>query len=142
LEDLFPFTSSSVTETVAFGKRLGSLLRAGDVVALHGDLGTGKTHLVKGLAASMRFPPETVSSPTFSIVNEYPGDLRIFHFDLYRIQTDRELLELGIDEYLDGDALVVLEWPEIAAHYLPDETINLYIEHAGGDRRHFHLKQE
>ncbi|NND70118.1 MAG: tRNA (adenosine(37)-N6)-threonylcarbamoyltransferase complex ATPase subunit type 1 TsaE [Rhodothermales bacterium] len=139
LEEYFPFSTSSVAETVAFGRRLGEHLHPGDVVALHGDLGTGKTHLVKGVAATAGVEIDSVSSPTFSIVNEYPGTSHIVHFDLYRIKTNRELVELGFEEYLDRDAIIILEWPEMAHLFLPDNAIHIRIEHTGGDTRIFRL---
>ena len=88
-------------------------LRRGAVIALCGDLGAGKTHFVKGLAAGLGGVPDHVTSPTFTLINEYT-DCRptLFHFDLYRLETEDELLRIGFDDYLEGDGICVIEWAD------------------------------
>lgn len=129
------YHSASAAETEAFGRRLAADLQPGDVVALHGDLGAGKTHLVRGVAAGLGVPPAEVSSPTFTLVHEYMGAVPVVHIDAYRIEHPEEMRRLGFDEYLDGEAVVLVEWPERIAPVLPAYTRHLYLEHAGGDTR-------
>jgi tRNA threonylcarbamoyladenosine biosynthesis protein TsaE len=102
--------SHSPEETRALGARLGALLRPGDLLLFAGTLGAGKTTLVQGLALGLGLSGP-VTSPSFALVHEYPGRLRLYHLDLYRL-TARDLPELGIDEMLDGEGVVVVEWSE------------------------------
>ncbi len=137
--DLLPAETASASETLEVGRRLASALEAGDVVALIGDLGAGKTHLAKGIAAGLEVDPETVTSPTFTLVQEH-GDGALLHLDLYRLESD-EVGRLGLDELLDGDAISVVEWPERGAEWLPSRTIWLRLTHLGGDRRRIEVAQ-
>ena len=100
-------------ETENFGRRLGESLSAGDVVAMVGDLGTGKTTLTGYIARGLGIK-ETVSSPTFTIIKEYnSGRLPLYHFDVYRIGDPEELFNIGADEYFDGDGVCVVEWADL-----------------------------
>lgn len=130
--DLLPATTSSADETLALGAALASALEPGDIVALYGDLGAGKTHLAKGIASGLGIDPDDVTSPTFTIAQEYDG---LLHLDLYRIESAEELARLGPDEWFQADAVVLVEWPEPAERWLPDHTIRLRLSHVGGDRR-------
>ena len=131
-----PVETNGPDETQAVGARLAATLRPGHVLALYGDLGAGKTHLVKGLAAALGVPPERVDSPTFTIVNEYAGAaFPLYHVDAYRIRHEAELVELGFEEYVYGDGLCVIEWPERVEAFLPEDTLRLRLTHLGGDRR-------
>ena len=103
------------------------------MVALIGDLGAGKTHLAKGIAAGLEVDPDTVTSPTFTLVQEH-GEGAFLHLDLYRLEAD-EVGRLGLEELLDGDAVAVVEWPERGAEWLPARTVWLRLTHRGGDRR-------
>src|SRR5476649_710526 len=104
--------SHSVEETLAFGGSVADSLRRGDVLALCGDLGAGKTHFVKGLAAGLG-AGDVVTSPTFTLIHEYIGGrLPLYHFDFYRLESDTEALKIGLDEYLDGDGVSAIEWAE------------------------------
>jgi tRNA threonylcarbamoyladenosine biosynthesis protein TsaE len=97
-------------------------LRRGDVLALCGDLGAGKTHFVKGLAAALA-PAAAVTSPTFTLIHEYLGGrLPLYHFDFYRLEDEDEALKIGLDEYLDGDGVCVIEWADKFPHLLPAQT--------------------
>ena len=108
----------------------------GDVVALDGDLGAGKTQLVKGLCAALGVPPEQVTSPTFTIVHEYRGaNFPIYHLDAYRIERIEELYELGYEDYVYGDGLCLIEWAQRIAPLLPDDAWWLRLTHLGGTRR-------
>jgi tRNA threonylcarbamoyladenosine biosynthesis protein TsaE len=111
VKDAQTLLTSSEEETTAAGERFASRLRAGDVVLLHGDLGAGKTAFVRGLAAGLGAPPGDVSSPTFTLVQEYRGRLTLYHVDLYRLQPV-EVGDLGLDELSEGNAVVAVEWAE------------------------------
>jgi tRNA threonylcarbamoyladenosine biosynthesis protein TsaE len=111
VKDAQTLLTSSEEETTAAGERFASRLRPGDVVLLHGDLGAGKTAFVRGLATGLGAPPADVSSPTFTLVQEYRGRLTLYHVDLYRLQPV-EVGDLGLDELSEGNAVVAVEWAE------------------------------
>ena len=112
-----------------FGKRLGKTLESGDVLALVGELGTGKTTLTKAIAAGLDIS-ETVTSPTFTIVKEYnSGRLPLFHFDVYRLENGGELIEIGGEEYFDAGGICVIEWADKIAEILPDDTKLILLEY-------------
>ncbi len=134
-----PAETDGPEATLDVGERLARTLRPGCVVALYGDLGAGKTHLAKGIARGLGAEPDDVSSPTFTLVQEYAGRLPIYHLDLYRIERPAELDGLGLDELFEGDGVCVVEWPERAEGRLPDDTIRLRLTHLGGDRRRIAL---
>ena len=114
--------SHSAEETIAFGRQLAGSLRAGDVLALTGDLGAGKTCLVKGLAAGLNIT-HAVTSPTFTLIHEYRGGrLPLAHIDLYRLATASEAVNIGIEEYLSGAGITVIEWAERIESLLPAQT--------------------
>ncbi len=106
-------TCKNYEETVDAGYKFGLTLKPGDVVCLTGDLGAGKTTFTKGIAKAVNSVYEPVS-PTFNIVNEYPGDITIYHFDLYRLESENDLYSVDIDSYLFADGICVIEWPDIA----------------------------
>ncbi len=134
---LLPVTTTGAAQTEALGAALAAHVERGDVLALHGDLGAGKTHLVRGLCSALGIAPEGVSSPTFTLIHEYEGGaLPVYHFDAYRLAHAGELAELGFDEYLEKGGVCVVEWPERVAPLLPEGTHHLHLSHAGGDRRH------
>ncbi len=133
---LLPTETDSTDATLALGRRLATHLEAGDVVALYGDLGAGKTHLVKGICAAYGVPEAAVTSPTFTLVNEYAGDaFSIYHLDAYRIERLQEFFELGYEEYFYGDGLCLIEWPAHVEPLLPEHTLRLRLTHLGGNRR-------
>jgi tRNA threonylcarbamoyladenosine biosynthesis protein TsaE len=111
VKDAQTLLTSSEEETTAAGERFASRLRPGDVVLLHGDLGAGKTAFVRGLATGLGAPAADVSSPTFTLVQEYRGRLTLYHVDLYRLQPV-EVGDLGLDELSEGNAVVAVEWAE------------------------------
>jgi len=129
------FTTSSEQETVDLARRLGAGLRPGDVVLLRGDLGSGKTTFVRGIAGALGANPEGVTSPTFVLVQEYPGRTRLVHVDLYRLGGKAGIDDLGLDEFIGaGDAIVAVEWAE----KLPgpvEGAVTVTIEDTGGDSR-------
>jgi len=126
-------TTRSEDEMIRAGERFGRLLGEGDVVALNGRLGAGKTHFTKGIVRAFGGGDE-VTSPTFSLVNEYrDGRLPVFHFDFYRIDDLREVLRIGWEEYLDEPGVIVVEWAEKFPELLPPSTriVQLAIEEDG-----------
>ena len=135
--DFFPVETISPEETLQLGARLSSFLEPGDVVALVGHLGAGKTQFVKGICHGFGISPSRVLSPTFTIVHEYDGDELVYHIDLYRIKTLVEAQELGLDEILNGEGIVCIEWPEVVGSLLTDEALLLQIEHRDGNRRRY-----
>ena len=121
-------------ETVAAGARLAGTLSRGDVVLLYGQLGAGKTAFVRGLALGLGAPAEEVSSPTFTIIQEYAGrDATLYHVDLYRLEP-AEADDLGLDELVAGEGIVAIEWAD-RWRGRPADAIEVTIEDRGGDRR-------
>ena len=129
-------TTHSEDETAAVGRELAATLSAGDVLLLYGDLGAGKTAFVRGLAEGLGVERDEVSSPTFTLIQEYRGGrLPLFHVDLYRIDDPREFDELGLDEIAE-DGVLAIEWAErLAARLKPSRYVAVRIEHGDGDSR-------
>ena len=140
--DLFPVTTESPDETRALGRTLADRLAPGSVVALYGDLGTGKTHLVKGIADGLGLDPATVRSPTFTILHTYEeGRRSLHHFDAYRVQSPDEFVELGFEEYVnDEDGLTCIEWADRVDALLPPEALRVTLTHEGPTRRRLALR--
>ncbi len=116
------FILNSVEDTISLGKKLGSLLNAGDIICLEGDLGTGKTYFTKGIAKGLGID-EPITSPTFTIVNEYYGRLKLYHFDVYRVNDIDEIAEIGFDEYIFSDAVSIIEWANYIEELIPKKCI-------------------
>lgn len=131
------FISESAEQTRRAGAVIGKRLSTGDVVALCGPLGAGKTELVKGIAAGLGVPDhQRVASPTFVLVREYAGRLTLFHIDAYRLSGASDLVELGFDEMCSvPDAAVAIEWADRVPEALPGEALSVELEHGGDDRR-------
>ena len=128
--------TESLEETRALGRKIGSLLEAGTVVALTGDLGSGKTVFVQGLARGLDVPNDYyITSPTYTLVNEYPGRYTFFHADLYRIENPVDLEDIGLYEMIDGDGVVAVEWADKLQKDLPSECIALHFEISGDESR-------
>ena len=122
------FKTESFEETQALGEKLGKTLKQGDVIALIGDLGTGKTCLTQGIARGVGIASgEIVSSPSYILINEYNGTIPIYHIDLYRLENSEEIAELGLSEYVEGDGICIIEWAERMADALPDTCIKIHI---------------
>ena len=126
--------SASPEDTEVAGERLGRTLGPGDVVALTGELGAGKTCFVQGIARGVGVTTRP-TSPTFVLVNEYRGRLPVHHVDAYRTNSVTELADLGLEEMIDGDAVTVIEWAEKAGPLLPKRTIHVHIEGVGDEPR-------
>jgi len=135
------FTTTSPDETIAKGKEFVTSLEAGDIVCLQGDLGAGKTHFVKGMAEGLGIDSNDVSSPTFTLINEYGGDKLLYHFDCYRMESPREALEIGAEEYFYGDGVTVIEWPERIESLIPPEAIWISIEAPDKNTRKFVIRK-
>ncbi len=122
-----------------YGQRLAAELRAGDVLALTGDLGAGKTCLVKGIARGLGILQE-ITSPTFTLINEYVGGrLPLYHVDLYRLDSAEQALQIGLDDYLGRDGVTVIEWAEKVESLLPPTTRRLRIEFIADNSRRITL---
>ena len=119
------YVTTSVQKTVWLGQQLGAQLHDGDIIALVGDLGGGKTWFTKGVAMALEINPDTIVSPTFTLVNEYEGRYRLFHIDLYRLKDKAEIMALDLDEYLSGQGIVVVEWADRWPAKLPGETVEV-----------------
>lgn len=120
-------------ETEALGERIGRGAAPGMVIALIGDLGTGKTTLTKSIARGLGVT-ETVTSPTFNIIREYrSGRLPLYHFDVYRIADPDEMFELGYEEYFYGDGICVVEWADIIEELLPEDAVIIHIERGASE---------
>ena len=131
--------SHSAQQTIDLGSDLGKRLHRGDVVALHGPLGAGKTTLVKGIARSLNIQ-DPVTSPSFTLIAGYEGSLEgspivLYHVDLYRIGHPQEIEDLGLEEILNGSGISVIEWAEKAADFLPESTIQVEIGVLDGQDR-------
>lgn len=134
---MIDITTHSEAETMALGAALGKALKSGDVLALHGDLGAGKTHFVQGIAKGMGIA-DVVVSPTFTILNYYEHSVPLQHFDFYRLEEDYELDDLGFDDYLSG-GVTVIEWSEKFPDRLPADAAHITIEKTGLTERAFHF---
>jgi len=128
-------------ETRAFGKQLALKFKPGDIVCFFGDLGAGKTTMIKGIAEGLAITSDYVHSPTFTLLNLYEhGRLPLYHFDLYRIEDPEELFDIGYDEFLYGSGISVIEWSERFGHLLPKERLEIHLRHKGEDRREIRVK--
>jgi tRNA threonylcarbamoyladenosine biosynthesis protein TsaE len=119
------YMSPSVGKTEWLGEQLGSQLTEGDIIALVGDLGGGKTWFTKGVAIGLGIDGNSIVSPTFTLVNEYRGRYPLYHIDLYRLNNESQIMALGLDEYLSGGGVVVIEWADRWPERLPEETIRV-----------------
>lgn len=132
--------TASEAETEAVAADLAGSLRGGEVVLLSGELGSGKTAFVRGLARGLGGDPEQVASPTFVMLTRYSGRLTLHHADLYRIASGDDL-ELGLEE-LPGSGVLAIEWAERLSRLPWSRTLRVALEHAGGDRRHIRIEGE
>jgi tRNA threonylcarbamoyladenosine biosynthesis protein TsaE len=123
------FQTHSDKETIRFGREIGALLKAGDVVALTGPLGSGKTWLTKGIALGLGVDPNmVVTSPSFSLVNEYTAGCTLYHMDLYRLERISDILATGLEEYLYNDGVAVVEWADRLPDILPEWRLTANFE--------------
>jgi len=130
------FVSHSEKETYEFAEKLTARLSRGSTLAFEGGLGAGKTAFVRGVAKALN-ARDSVSSPTFAIVNEYDADIPLFHFDMYRIETLSELYSIGFFEYLERGGICLIEWSENIYSALPEDTVFVKIEVVDENTRKF-----
>lgn len=131
------FTTHSAEETTALGRKIAAELKPGFIVLLRGDLGAGKTTMVKGIAEYFNAAKaEAVTSPTFTLIQEYRGpEVMLYHIDLYRIDTQRELDTLALDDLMEPNTILLIEWGEKFARFAKERDVEIAIEHLGGDER-------
>lgn len=132
---MIEWSSASPEETRSYGVLIGSMAPAGTLILLQGNLGAGKTCITQGIAEGLSVPRgEWVTSPTYTILNIHEGRLPLYHFDLYRLGDGDELYDLGFTEYIDGDGVAVIEWPE-RAEWLFNDALIISLERTGDDQR-------
>ena len=120
------FIINNVDQTINLGLELGKLVKPGDVICLNGDLGAGKTHFTKGIAKGLDIT-DYITSPTFTIVNEYEGRLKLYHFDVYRVNDPDEIHAIGFDEYIFSDGVSVVEWASYIDELIPKAHLSIDI---------------
>lgn len=133
------YITNTPQETEALGAKLSSRLKAGDVVALYGGLGMGKTAFVRGMAVGLGLDSTLVSSPTFALVNDYGGNPPLVHFDMYRINSWEDLYSTGFFDYLDVGAVLAVEWSENIENALPERAIRVSFSRLSDNRRQIEI---
>lgn len=133
--------SMNPDQTRHIGCTLGKALKGGEVLAITGDLGSGKTQLVKGIAQGLGIAPSDITSPTFTLIHEHEGHIPLFHVDLYRLEKPGEVEAIGLEEYFSRDGVVAIEWAERATTLLPANTVDITLAHQGGDKRRISITQ-
>ncbi len=134
-------TTHSVQETYECARKIADHLKAGQVLCLQGELGSGKTTFVKGLAAQFGVDEEEIQSPTFTLIHEYKrnGFLPLYHMDCYRLEREEEALEIGMEDYFYGEGVSVVEWPEKVGSLIPEGAIWVRIDIKGQETRQFFI---
>ena len=122
------------------GRKIGKLLKQGDVIALIGNLGAGKTVIAGGLCCGLGVKEDYITSPTYTIINQYDGKIPVYHIDLYRLKNLDELYNLGWDEYIYGHGTCIIEWADKAGEMLPEEYLTVNIEVTGKNKRKITLQ--
>lgn len=140
-EKVITTISRSEEETFSFGKKIGELVEEGQLILLAGNLGAGKTVITKGICAGLDVL-EDVTSPTFNLINEYEGDLIVYHMDLYRLEKEEELYDLAFEDYLESEGVVIIEWPDLAYDLLPPDFIYIKINSISEEKREITLEAE
>ena len=136
----FIYDSADELATAALGAALAGVLPNGTTVALCGPLGAGKTRLVQAIAEAAGVDRQDVTSPTFVLIQEYHGRRAIYHIDAYRVRDEDEFESLGVDEYFEGDGLVLVEWADRVPRSLPPERVEIRIEVTGPESRRFEIQ--
>lgn len=131
------FITHNIEETINIGKQIGELCNPGDIICLVGDLGTGKTHLTKGIALGLGIE-EPITSPTFTIVNEYDsGRIKLYHFDVYRVNDPDEIYAIGFDEYIFSNGVSIIEWANYIESLIPEEYMSINISKLPSESENF-----
>ena len=138
-KNIYHIQTSSPEATIDFGKRFATQLKPNDLITLYGDLAAGKTTFTKGVCEYLN-ADQAATSPTFTLINEYAGDMPIFHFDCYRIKHPDEIIMLGFKEYLEKDGVVLIEWPEQIAKHIPEDSIELHINYVDEETREIEIR--
>lgn len=134
------YESKSVNDTLRLGRLIGRQLGGGEVLALYGDLGTGKTTFVRGIVAGIGAKPRAVTSPTFVLIHEYQGRLMLAHADLYRLETGEDMRHLGVEDYFNEQTAVAVEWAERGSAHLPSDRLDVWLTHAHRDTRSIRMR--
>ena len=121
-------------ECMDIGEKISSKLKPGDILSLEGELGAGKTTFVKGILKGLNYKHE-VTSPTFTLINEYEADVKVIHIDFYRENDTKRWEVIGLDEYLYSDSIIILEWGNLVKDLLPDDMISIFFEHIELNKR-------
>lgn len=130
--------NAQATET--FARKWGKTLQPGAIVALHGELGAGKTTFAKGVISELtRTPPQQISSPTFTLMNLYESDFSVYHFDLYRLKSTDDFIHLGFLDFFDNNGICIIEWPEKISSFLPPNTFHVQLQHFDQGGRKIHV---
>ena len=128
------FTTKTPEETIELGRKIGRLLKPGDVIAMTGTLAAGKTTITKGIAEALGVD-DVITSPTFCLISEYNGKMPLYHMDVYRLEGTEDFINLGVEDMLYGDGVCIVEWSEKVASELPKRTIKMTINpNADGSR--------
>lgn len=135
---MYSYQSHSPEETLMLGHQLANLLQGEEIIALEGELGTGKTLFAKGLIQGLGVNDD-ITSPTFTIIHEYYHMFHIYHMDLYRINDVEDLYDLGIEDYLYGEGVKIIEWPEIVKSFLPPHNLQIHLTQTSETGRLFTL---
>ncbi|HHS50804.1 MAG TPA: tRNA (adenosine(37)-N6)-threonylcarbamoyltransferase complex ATPase subunit type 1 TsaE [candidate division Zixibacteria bacterium] len=135
------FISRSAEQTSGFGGEFAGYLREGDVVAFTGDLGAGKTTMIKGIARALGFNETEVSSPSFAIIHEYIADKIIYHIDLYRVEKHEDIAQLGLWEIFEGEGISLVEWADRGEELLPQRVIRVSIDRISDSERKITVRQ-
>lgn len=138
--NLIKIISKSPGETKEIGKKLGRILKPGDVIGLIGNLGAGKTIMVKGIAEAFGIDEKNIISPSFTIIAEYETKPPLIHIDLYRIEREDEFYDLGIESFIGNDNIIIIEWAEKAKAHLPENVIKIYIHYIDEKNREIILE--
>jgi len=134
------FVSDSPEATEKLGCSLAQLLQPGDFIALHGELGAGKTRFASGIAKGLGVDPSVpITSPTYTLMNIYHGAIPLYHFDLYRLHGDDDIVDLGFSEYFNGDGICLVEWAERLEKELPPERLEVFLSYAAENVREIEL---
>ena len=134
------FITNSLEETIHLGRKIGKLLKQGDVVALIGNLGAGKTVIANGLCEGLGVKEDYITSPAYTIINQYDGKVPVYHIDLYRLNDSRELYNIGWDEYIYGNGTCIIEWANKAGEMLPEKYLMVNMEVTGNEKRKITLQ--
>lgn len=121
------FVTHSAEETIQLGKKIGSMLQPGAIIAMEGNLAVGKTTITKGIAESLGIE-ETITSPTFTLISEYAGKMPFYHMDVYRLDSCEDFINLGVEDLMYGNGVSIIEWSERVREELPKSTITLRLE--------------